>query len=165
MLRIKIEYPGRSPAQSIYCCWSDSENVPISQHQWKLEVSCWKNPGSEAFLLKPPVKAGQCLCGESCHNDLGVSQTKQAGTSKRGRGGEKQNSAGDEMLIFSTLVAVVVHTCHCIFVELTLSHSPLCWMSGGVARGGGDEDTQGYVVSVWLLWPKCRLPQFSLLPA
>ncbi|CAL8338336.1 unnamed protein product [Gadus morhua 'NCC'] len=27
--------------------------------------------------------------------------------------------------------------------ELTLSHSPLCWMSGGVARGGGDEDTQG----------------------
>ena len=116
MLRIKIEYPGRSPAQSIYCCWSDSENVPISQHQWKLEVSCWKNPGSEAFLLKPPVKAGQCLCGESCHNDLGVSQTKQAGTSKRGRGREKQNSAGDEMLIFSTLVAVVVHTCHCIFV-------------------------------------------------
>ena len=89
MLRIKIEYPGISPAQSIYCCRSDSENVPISQHQWKLEVSCWKNPGSEAFLLKPPVKARQCLCGESCHNDLGVSQTKQAGTSKRGGGGGK----------------------------------------------------------------------------
>ena len=61
----------------------------------------WKKPGIEPIPAWPAVKARQCV--ESCHNDLEASQTWQAGTSKRRRGGKqtKQNTSKDETLTFS----------------------------------------------------------------
>lgn len=40
--------------------------------------NCWKNPGTEAFLAVNQTLCTcvhVCVCVESCHNDLEVSQT------------------------------------------------------------------------------------------